>query len=109
MGWTAGTLSTSLSRYLGANMELTSPMTLDLQTVEFTLTADERLILCSDGVSSYIADEAASVERLFADQCTRSPIHHMARESVNLANQRGGWDKHNLRCLARYVDNQTAQ
>jgi serine/threonine protein phosphatase PrpC len=90
-------LSTCLSRYLGANLELTSPMTLDVQSLQFCLASDERLVLCSDGVSGYLADEDAAAEGILADVCTRSRLSLSASELIYLANLAGGWD--NASCI----------
>jgi serine/threonine protein phosphatase PrpC len=90
-------LATSLSRYLGSNLEFTSPMTLDVQSLDCCLASEERLVLCSDGVSGYLADEDAAAERILADVCNRSRLEFCASELIYLANRAGGWD--NASCV----------
>jgi protein phosphatase len=87
----------ALIGYLGHFNELTRPEALPAHHTEFTLLPGERLVMCSDGVTDYIAETHPEVSRALADNVTGDDLDEIARRLVNLANRGGGGD--NTTCV----------
>jgi len=87
----------ALIGYLGHFNELTRPEALPAHHSAFTLMPGERLVMCSDGVTDYIAETHPEVARVLADNVTGDDPDEIARRLVNLANRGGGGD--NTTCL----------
>lgn len=69
------------------------PTTVDTDAIEFTLAPDDRLVLCSDGLTDYIADNAATGAEIIRRVVSfdSSPAI-TALELILLGNRGGGGD-----------------
>jgi len=70
-----------LTRAVGSSEEL------HVDLVETRLEAGDRILLCSDGLSSMVDDDA--ILRTLEDH---PDLEDACRSLVTLANQNGGWD-----------------
>ena len=87
----------ALIGYLGHFHELTRPEALPAHHTDFTLLPGERLVLCSDGVTDYIAETHPEVSRAIRENVVGDDLDEVARRLVNLANRGGGGD--NTTCV----------
>ena len=87
----------ALIGYLGHFNELTRPEALPAHHSAFTLMPGERLVMCSDGVTDYIAETHPEVAKVLRDHVHGDDPDEIARRLVNLANRGGGGD--NTTCL----------
>ena len=69
------------------------PTTVDTDAIEFTLAPDDRLVLCSDGLTDYIADNAATGAEIIRRVVSfdNNPAI-TALELILLGNRGGGGD-----------------
>lgn len=82
----------ALVRYIGHFDELGHPEPLPALHGALTLLPDERLLLCSDGITDYIADSQAEVASVIGAQSLLGDCDEVARALVELANRGGGGD-----------------
>jgi serine/threonine protein phosphatase PrpC len=84
----------ALVRYVGHFDELGHAEPLPALHAQLLLLPDERLVLCSDGITDYIADSQAEVSGVLASEVSDETLDpdEVARKLVDLANRGGGGD-----------------
>ncbi len=87
----------ALVGYIGHFDERLRPEGLAAHHTSFHLLPDERLVLCSDGVSDYVGDSHPEVAAAIAATVERTEPEMAARALVDLANRGGGGD--NASCI----------
>ena len=88
----------ALVGYLGHFNEMNQPEPLPAHHVSFTLLEGERLVLCSDGVTDYIADNNPEIGRILANTImANDDLYKAASQLVDIANCAGGGD--NTTCI----------
>jgi serine/threonine protein phosphatase PrpC len=87
----------ALVGYLGHFDERLRPEGLTAHHLAFNLLPDERLVLCSDGVSDYVGDSHPEVAAALAGSVAHGEPDAAARALVDLANRGGGGD--NASCI----------
>ncbi len=74
----------------------------DVETLLFDLIPNDRLLLCSDGLSNYFPDDSEIAVELGATN-----IHQISQRLVQLANARGGKD--NITCVVVRIADESAE
>jgi len=87
----------ALVGYLGHFNELSRPEALTAHHTQFKLLPGEHLIMCSDGVSDYVAESHPEVAQVFHQAVVGDDPDEISRRLTNLANRGGGGD--NATCL----------
>lgn len=87
----------ALVGYLGHFNELSRPEALTAHHTQFTILPGERLVMCSDGVSDYVAESHPEVAQVFRNCVVGDDPDDIARRLTGLANRGGGGD--NATCL----------
>jgi serine/threonine protein phosphatase PrpC len=82
----------ALVGYLGHFNELTRPEALPAHHTSFMLCPGERLVICSDGVTDYMAETSPEAARLVSETARIENLDDMARALVAMANRGGGGD-----------------
>jgi protein phosphatase len=96
--WHLGFLGTwepvgfALVGYLGHFNELLQAEALPAHHIAFEILPGEHLVLCSDGVTDYVADTGPEVARLIAETALLDDPDEIARTLVAHANRGGGGD-----------------
>jgi len=81
----------SLVRYVGHYDTEWRPRSMPPGSLSFTLQPGERLVLCSDGITDYIAPDSPSTAQIIAEAC-RGDIDEACWDLVRAANRQGGGD-----------------
>jgi PPM family protein phosphatase len=87
----------ALVGYLGHFNEHSRPEALTAHHTQFKILPGEHLVMCSDGVSDYVAESHPEVAQVFYQCVTGDDPDEIARRLVGLANRGGGGD--NATCL----------
>ncbi len=87
----------ALVGYLGHFTELSRPEALTAHHTQFKLLPGEHIVMCSDGVSDYVAESHPEVAQVFHKAVAGDDPDEIARRLTNLANKGGGGD--NATCL----------
>lgn len=82
----------SLVRYVGHYDADWRPASMPPGTLSFTMLPGERLVLCSDGVTDYIAPDSPSTAEIIASTCSQPDLDEACWDLVRRANRRGGGD-----------------
>jgi protein phosphatase len=85
-------LGFALVRYVGHFDDLGQAAPLAPAHTSLLLRPDERLLLCSDGITDYVGDNQAEVCAIFSAEAERGEPEEVARRLVELANRGGGGD-----------------
>lgn len=88
--WTAD--GHALVRYVGHFDEAWRPAPFAPHHASFVLRPEERLLLCSDGITDYVARHEADAADPLHRLASVGDLHDAARALVGLANARGGGD-----------------
>lgn len=91
----------ALVGYIGHFNDFHSAEPLPASRYHTRLLPGERLVLCSDGVSDYIADNHPSVAARVAHAASQGDCDTIARRLVRLANEAGGGDNCTVIVAAR--------
>ncbi len=97
-GWVAGAERSwdpngyALVGYIGHFNEYGRPEPLLPQQTSFLLLPGERLVLCTDGVTDYIADHPADVADRINEAAQEQDLDDIARSLIRGANKGGGGD-----------------
>ncbi|MEM6925689.1 MAG: protein phosphatase 2C domain-containing protein [Myxococcota bacterium] len=82
----------ALVGYLGHFDELVRPEALSAHHTAFTMLPGERLLICSDGITDYLAETHPEVSHLLSHVVIEHDPEESCRELVSLANRGGGGD-----------------
>lgn len=82
----------ALVRYVGHFDDLGHAEPLPASHTSLVLLPGERLVLCSDGITDYIADSQAEVAAVLGTRAASGEPDDIARTLVDLANKGGGGD-----------------
>ena len=82
----------ALVGYVGHFNEWNRAEALPVDHIGLTLLQGERLVLCSDGITDYLADSHPEVVQVLASLVTGDDPEEIARTLVNEANRGGGGD-----------------
>jgi protein phosphatase len=89
-----------LVRYLGHFDETWSPRTLPARHAHVELRPGERVVLCTDGVTDFIAHQEAEIAKLVGDLALAGSPDEAAAKIVQAANRGGGGDNISVVVLA---------
>ncbi len=82
----------ALVRYVGHFDEAHQPAPLPAHHVEFVLRPNERVLLCTDGITDYLHAHEPGLCLLIEELCQGQTPHEACRQLVAMANRRGGGD-----------------
>lgn len=91
----------ALVRYLGHFDALaTTPAPFAAHHTALVLRPDERLVICSDGITDYLGHHEAAVARRLGDLAREGEVDAAARRLVDAANSEGGGDNASVLVIA---------
>ena len=82
----------ALVGYVGHFDEFQRPEPLQPRHITFTLLPGERLLMCTDGITDYIADNHPDITRVLAGALAEPDLDDASRRLTWLANKGGGGD-----------------